>query len=654
MSTHAAGLTAGAFALIACASCSSGGSSRDSTNEPTEHRVVFADDQAATALPNGVVHFTIDPAIDAQTRVTCVLDGAAVTPCMIDASSGEIRYEALEPGAHQVVVELTVGPQVHRSNFVVELIQPDIVVFGATPGGITAAIAAAAAGQRVALLEPTRWVGGMMSGGLSKSDVGRRGAEIIGGLTAQFFDRARAAEARNGACVSRCDGSYEFEPHVAEALFEQMLSEAHVIVEREAPLVSVTKEGTGLRALSTSRGEITAKVFMDASYEGDLIALSGISYAIGREPRLVAATPVELSLQEDHAGVQRYRLPRNSLIIDPYRSPGDAASGTLSFIDPRPERFAAEGSGDSRIMAYTYRLCVTNDPGNRIAFARPENYDPQHYEAHERLADAMVGAGLDLSRFIFNPAPIARSRNGYKYDLNGGSTFSIDMTAPDMNQAYLYADETLRSQIRQAYRDYIEGLLYTWQTSAHFSTVNQKVATFGYCADEFRDRGAWPHQLYVRTGRRMIGAYVMNENDVLQNGRRVPIEDVVGFGAYDIDMHTHQYMAAPVDWPDGTRRNALTIEGFQIINLPDDQPYPVAYRALVPLESEVSNVLAPVPLSATYVAYSSLRMEPTFMILGESAGVAAALAVERQISVQQVPYADLRARLQQRGQKLTY
>ena len=654
MSTHAAGLTAGAFALIACASCSSGSGHRGATGEPAQPRIVFSSDRMRTALPDGVVRFTVEPAIDSQTLLTCTLDGVAVAQCRVDASSGAIRYEGLATGVHQIVVELTTGTQVRRTTSVIERVQPDTVVFAANPGGITAAIAAASSGQRVALIEPSQWVGGMMTGGLSKTDTGARGVEIIGGMTARFFERVRAAESSRGACISSCDSSHDFEPQVAEVVFEQMLGEAQVIVERDTQLLAVRKEGNEVRGLSTSRGDLSAEVFLDASYEGDLIALSGISYAIDREPRLRGTTPEMLALQEDHAGLQRHRLPRSTLRIDPYRTPGDPASGTLSFVEPAPEQFGAVGESDSRIMAYTYRLCVTDDPGNRIPFTRPANYDPERYEAHARLADAMVQDGLDLSELTFNPARTARSRNGYKYDLNGGSTFSIDMTAPDMNQAYVRGDAAQRSRIRQSYRDYIEGLLYTWQTNAHFAAVNQKLASFGYCADEFKDRGGWPHQLYVRVGRRMIGTYVMNENDVLQNGRRAAVEDSVGFGAYGLDMHTHQYMAAPVDWPDGTRRDALAIEGFLIVHLPDNQPYPVSYRALTPHETEASNVLAPVPLSATYVAYSSLRMEPTFMILGESAGVAAALAVERQISVQQVPYADLRERLQQRGQKLTH
>jgi hypothetical protein len=239
-----------------------------------------------------------------------------------------------------------------------------------------------------------------------------------------------------------------------------------------------------------------------------------------------------------------------------------------------------------------------------------------------------------------------------KYDLNGGTTFSIDMTAPDMNQAYVEGDEATRERVRAAYRSYIEGLLYSWQTDPRYGGLNAKIARFGYCADEFVDRGNWPHQLYVRVARRMLGEYVMNEADVLQNGRRPPIQDSVGFGAYNIDMHTYRYHVGPVNWLDGLRRDAIVAEGFLIAHAPNDAPYPVSYRALIPRAADATNLLNPVTLSATNVAYSALRMEPTFMILGESAGVAAALAVESGQSVQALDYATLRQRLLAAGQRL--
>jgi hypothetical protein len=530
-------------------------------------------------------------------------------------------------------------------------------VFGATPGGISAAVAAARAGQTAVVLEPTRFVGGMMSGGLTKTDLGNRGHEILGGFAREFLQRLRDLHVASGACAAqRCIGMYDFEAREAEKLFETVLDEARVIVQRSVRLLSVEKDGATLRSLATSRGAVAGHVFVDASYEGDLMALAGVPYTIGREPRVTANPaddPAQLAMQEDFAGTMHRRLPVG-VYVDPYRVPGDPSSGTLPYVEPRPAAFPSEGSGDARVMAYTYRLCVTDDPSNRIPFTAPAGYDPAQFEASARVAQALTARGVDLAQSMFNPAVTVAStdRAYYKYDLNGGSTFSIDMTAPDMNQAYIEADEAERERIREAYRDYVQGLLYFWQTDPRYGALNAKIARFGYCKDEFTDRGNWPHQLYVRVGRRMIGEYVMNEADVLQNGRRPPIEDVIGFGAYNIDMHTYRYYAGPFDWPDGVRRDAIAIEGFLIEHAPNDNPYPVPYRALIPRAADASNLLNPVTLSATNVAYSALRMEPTFMILGQSAGIAAALAVESGQSVQSLDYPTLRQRLLAQGQRL--
>ncbi len=266
----------------------------------------------------------------------------------------------------------------------------DVVVFGATPAGVTAAVAAARAGQRVRLIEPGTRVGGMVSGGLSNTDTGPRGPEVISGLTGEFFARVRKIEQSRGVCIKNCESSYFFEPHVAEQVFEDMIREAGVVLERSVQLLKVEKQGATITRLITSRGDLRASVFIDASYEGDLMALAGVPYQIGREPRRVAAAndPGGLAMQEDNAGVQRLLLPLG-LHVDPYRVPGNAASGTIAFVEPRPERLPEPGEGDSRVTAYTYRLCVTDDPTNRIPFSRPDNYTASDFEVHARLAAAI-------------------------------------------------------------------------------------------------------------------------------------------------------------------------------------------------------------------------------------------------------------------------
>lgn len=644
----------------ALAGCGGGRSPSKPLSESPLKRVTIGA-AAKTVLASGSAQFSVSPPLDSSEKAVCLLDDVAVEPCAIDEHSGEIQYEGLAPGLHELSVEIQEadGKQAARFDQLIDLVEPSVVVFAATPGGIAAAVAAARANQTVAVIEPTPWVGGVVSGGLTKTDTGARGHEIIGGIAAEFFQRTRDAELARGRCLKTCVGIYDFEPHVAEEVFEEMLAEAGVIVDRSVELFDVEKEGATIVALVTSRGDVPGTIFVDASYEGDLLALAGIEYRIGREQQLLADPPddpVELALQEDDAGAHQYKLPYGTA-VDPYVVPGDPSSGTLPFIEPRPMPIPPVGSADSRVMAYNYRLCVTDDPSNRIPFERPPDYDPSLYEAHARLAEAIAAKGVDLAEAaLFAPRFTAYSadRAYYKYDLNGGSTFSTDMTAPDLNQSYVEATEEERERIRAAYRSYIQGLLYTWQTDPRFGPVNQKVAGFGYCKDEFVDDAGWSHQLYVRIARRMIGEYVMNENDIMQNGRRPPIADPIGFGAFSSDMHVYRYFAAPVNWPDGTRKDAIVIEGVLQQRLPNDnEPYPISYRALVPKAEDATNLLNPVTPSATQVAMASMRMEPQFMIMGEAAGTAAAIAIESGQRVQSVSYDELRRRLLQNGQRLT-
>ena len=527
----------------------------------------------------------------------------------------------------------------------------DVVVFGATPAGVTAAVSAARAGRKGVLLEPGRWVGGMMSGGLSNTDTGQRGSEVISGLAGEFFRRARAIEETRGACLEPCASSFFFEPQVAEQVFETILREAGVTVERSAYLVDVEKNGATIARLRTARGDVRGEAFIDASYEGDLMKLAGVSFRIGREPRRPggASDAVALADQEDDAGMQQRQLPLG-LHLDPYRVPGDATSGVIAFVEPRPDPLPEVGDGDSRVTAYTYRMCVTDDPTNRIPFARPERYAASNYELHARLV-AAVRPEQDIVRSMFNPARIARSRdkNYFKYDLNSSLTLSTDLTGEGLNQGYVDQPQARREDIQRTYRDFVQGLLYAMQAEPRFKVLHERVSRFGYCADEFTSNGGWPHQFYVRVARRMVGAYVMNENDVMQNGRRPRIADPVAFGSYSLAAHHHRYLAAPAEWPNGQRKDAVMLEGLLIGRIPNDAPYPISYRSLIPRETDARNLLNPVTLSATHVAFSSIRMEPTFMMLGEATGIAASLSIESKSSVQTVSYPKLRQRLVKAG-----
>lgn len=408
-------------------------------SDPDRDRVTFEADETRTVFSDGSAAFSISPALAASEQAVCTVNDVAAESCMTDSDSGSIPFEDLPPGEHELSVEIRPADDSDAVRVVhpLEVAPVTVVVYGATPGGIGAALAAARAGQSVAILEPTRWIGGMMSGGLSKTDKGRRGEEIIGGLAAEFFERARRTGKARGACPENCKGAFafSFEPQVAEQVFEEMVAESQVIVERSARLVDVAKDGTTIRSIVSARGDVAAEIFIDASYEGDLMALAGIPYRIGREPRQIADPPgdaAELALQEDHAGIQQYRPPLG-LRVDPYLIPGDASSGTLRFVETSPQVAARPGDGDSRVMAYTYRLCVTDDPSNRIPFERPNNYDPADYEGSARVAIARAATGVNLAEeAMFKPARTAYSADPeyYKYDLNGGTTFSIDMTAP--------------------------------------------------------------------------------------------------------------------------------------------------------------------------------------------------------------------------------
>lgn len=491
-----------------------------------------------------------------------------------------------------------------------------------------------------------------MTGGLAKSDVGGSEVKPLGGITREFFDRVREREIARGACSDAhpCPGYYDFEPHVAGEVFAALLAEEPLVsIQRSMQLLSVKKEGHRITAVLTERGELTAEVFVDASYEGDLMVQSGVSHTSLREARLQAADGVDQGDIEDDAGFGNLARPYG-LTIDPYVIPGQPSSGLISFVESPPPAMPAQGSADGRLMAYNYRLCVTDDPTNQVPFSRPADYDPIRYEGSARLAVAMASTGKKApDELFFNPASTVHSKDPayFKHDLNGGAAFSTDMTAIGWNQDYPTASPSGREAIAGEYRRYIEGLLYFWQTDPRFGSLNAKVARFGYCADEFADNGHWPYHLYTRETRRMVGEYVMNENDVLRNGRRPVVPDSIGMGAYGMDSHIRRFTTTRINGKD-----VVVTEGFRIVHQPNHAPYPIAYRSLLPRREQASNLLNPVTLSATSMAYSSLRMEPTFMVLGQAAGTAAAMAVDSGGAVHDLDIGSLQARLQQDGQIL--
>lgn len=486
----------------------------------------------------------------------------------------------------------------------------DIIVYGGTSAGVIAAYTAKKLGKTVLLIEPGRHLGGMTSGGLGYTDIGNKYA--ISGLALDFYRR-----------IGRHYGRFEqwtFEPGVAEALFKDYISRAAVPVWYERRLKEVVKDGNVIKAvrLEHSRGTapdtiVHGAMFIDCSYEGDLMARAGVSYTVGREDNS--------QYGETFNGVQLmhgHQLPDS---IDPYKVPGDPSSGLLWGISTNTLQPA--GSGDKKVQAYNFRICLSNDPANRVPITRPENYDPTRYELLLRLMQKKPWKSLQ-DGFIWSRMP-----NG-KTDINNRNGFSTDMIG--MNYDYPEADYAKRAAIWQAHTDYTKGLLYFVGNDPRVPVaIRQEMKAWGYPKDEYTDNDHWTHQLYIREARRMTGALVMTQHHC--QGRDT-INDGVGMAAYTMDSHNCDRIVV-----NGMVKNEGNVEegGFG--------PYPVSYRAIIPRAKEAANLFVPVCLSATHIAYGSIRMEPVFMVLGQSAATAASQAIDAGVPVQQVDIKVLQAKL---------
>lgn len=461
------------------------------------------------------------------------------------------------------------------------------------------------------LIDPGSYWGGMTTQGLGATDIGN--PATIGGLSEEFYRRVGGHYGQSVA--------YMFEPHVAEGVFLEMLSGTPGIIPAMGTRVThVTKEGATLRSVITENGrEYSADVFIDATYEGDLMALAGVSYTVGRESNATYGETLN--------GV-RPPNPYDANRIDPYVVAGDPRSGLLPDVSPGP--LAGIGTADSHVQAYNYRLCITSTGANRITIEPPPGYDAARYELLTRWVESRTAPRF---RDFVSVQPLPKG----KYDANAAPFLSTDLVGG--SDEYPEADLALRARIRAAHESYMRGYFYHLRTSTRIpASLRQEVETYGLCADEFIDNGGWPHQMYVREARRMIGRYVMTENDVVG---RTNVTDSVGLGSYAMDSHYTQRLDVG-----GTTQ----VEGSFFVLPP--LPYPVSYRALTPQKREATNLLVPVGLSASHVAYGSLRMEPVYMVLGHSAGTAAWLAASTRVPVQEVDYEELRDRLIAEGQKL--
>jgi hypothetical protein len=513
----------------------------------------------------------------------------------------------------------------------------DIVVYGGTSAGVSAAVQAARMHKSVVLIEPGKHMGGLSSGGLGATDIGNKKA--IGGIAREFYRRIKKhyaedaswkyeprAKFRGTGHDPRDDAAWTFEPHVAEKVFQDLIREHKIPVvlgQRLDLKHGVQKDGTRILAIRMESGETyRGKVFIDATYEGDVMAGAGVAYHVGRE--------ANRTYGETLNGVQGKNAVKHQFIrrVDPYLKPGDPASGLLPGIhDGSP---GSDGFGDRRIQAYNFRLCVTDRPENRRPLPKPPRYDEKHYELLLRNFEA---GDLRLPwNLVFLPNGTA--------DANNNFAFSTDYIGA--NYDYPEGDYATRERIWSDHVAYQQGLLWTL---AHNPRVPDKVhkhfQSWGLARTEFTDSDNWPQQLYIREARRMIGAYVMTEANC--RGQRVA-EDAVGLAAYTMDSHnTQRYVTA-----DGQVRNEgdVQVGGFP--------PYPIAYGAIVPKAGQCTNLVVPVCLSASHISYGSIRMEPVFMVLGQSAATAAALAIDGHVDVQHVDYPKLRRRLLQDGQLLSW
>ncbi len=518
----------------------------------------------------------------------------------------------------------------------------DVVIYGGTSAAVAAGVQAARMGKSVVLVCPEEHLGGMTSGGLGWTDTGNKA--VIGGLAREFYHRVwnhyqsldawrwqkREEYGSRGQGTPAIDGELRtmwiFEPQVAEQVFEDLVAELNISVRRNRWLdreSGVQKKGPQIISIRMLNGETyRAKMFIDATYEGDLMAAAGVDYHVGREANSLYGEQWNGVHKDARHHGHYFKEP-----VDPYILPGNPSSGLLPRISADPP--GENGQGDHRIQAYCFRMCLTRVPENRVPFPRPDGYDPGQYKLLLRVLET----GWREVFQKFDPIP------NDKTDTNNHGPFSTDNIG--MNYDYPEASYERRREIIREHELYQKGLMYFLANDPRVpEDVRQPMREWGLARDEFADNGHWPYQLYIREARRMIGRYVMTEHDCLLK-RSTP--EPVGMGSYTIDSHNVQRYV--------TEQGHVQNEGD--VGVRTEQPYQIAYGSMTPQESQCTNLLVPVCLSSSHIAYGSIRMEPVFMILGQSAATAAALAIDHKIPVQEVKYEQLRERLLQAGQVLS-
>lgn len=494
----------------------------------------------------------------------------------------------------------------------------DICIYGSTSASVIAAYSARKMGKSVIVISPDGHIGGLSSGGLGQTDIGNK--HVISGLARDFYRKL----GRNYNTFE----SWTFEPGSAKNLFEDYLKEVNVPVISHKRIEKAVKKGTKIVAVNlvptygkvSERQVIKAKVFLDCTYEGDLLDLAGVSYAVGREDNnLYNETVSGYYLAEYKSKSGYHQFPDG---VSPYKIPGNPASGLVWGISDSQEQ--PQGSGDKRVQAYNFRICLTDSAENRISITKPADYDASRYELMARLFKAQPDM-LDINNyFIWSPMP------NRKTDVNNRGGFSTDMIG--WSDTWPQASFEERKKLFDAHVSYTKGMLYFMQNDERVpDKLRNFIRNWGYPKDEYVQNGNFSPQLYVREGRRMIGEYVMTEKNCKSDE---VVKDGIGMAAYTMDSHNCQRIVV-----NGMVKNEGNVEvgGFP--------PYPISYRAIVPKKNECSNLLVPVSLSASHIAFGSIRMEPVFMVLGQSAAVAAVMAINSNVAVQDIAVAELQKKL---------
>ncbi len=526
-------------------------------------------------------------------------------------------------------------------------ISADVIIYGGTSAGISAAIQTARLGKSVILIEPTNRLGGLTTGGLGQTDIGNK--QVIGGISREFYQNIRRyyEDSANWVWQARSeykdggqtrtnkneDAMWTFEPSAALKVYHDMIKGLDIQViynQRLNRTTGVSKTDNTIKFIDMESGnKYYGKMFIDATYEGDLIAAAGVSYTTGREANAQYGESLNGVQANDTSRTLSGGLSANSRHhnfvpgVDPYVVPGDSSSGLLPGINPTVKE---DGSADKHIQAYCFRMCLTDHPGNRIPFEKPENYDELNYELLFRNYES----GYNRIPWINSKMP------NRKTDSNNRDGFSTDF----IGQNYDYPEATYeeRERIIQKHLSYQQGLMWTLANHPRIpEKIREEMSGWGTCKDEFVRKDGWQQQLYIREARRMISDFVMAQKHCESIET---VHDGVGMAAYGMDSHhTQRYVNSK-----GDVSNEGNVEAHV------KAPYPISYRSIVPRKEECSNLLVPICLSATHIAFGSIRMEPVFMVLGQSSAVIACLAIEEDKAVQELAYNNIRKMLIKQGQ----